>query len=136
MLIITDGIINDWRRTADAIVSASVLPLSIVIVGVGNANFDAMERLDADDNPLRHSVTGKVMQQCIVKFVPFNEFKNEHISVIAKETLDEIPEQVTNYMATNKIKPNNLKPVITAKGSAMKQPAYTLLPATAPITDL
>ena len=111
LLIITDGIINDWRRTADAIVNASVLPLSIVIVGVGDANFDAMERLDADDNPLRHSRTGKVMEQCIVKFVPFDEFKNHHISVIAKETLDEIPEQVTHYMAAHKLTPNNLTTV-------------------------
>ena len=38
--------------TIDEIVRASSLPLSIIIVGVGEANFDAMETLDADDAPL------------------------------------------------------------------------------------
>ena len=28
---------------------ASELPMSIIIVGVGNADFDDMERLDSDD---------------------------------------------------------------------------------------
>ena len=107
-------------------------------MGVGNADFDAMERLDADDNPLRHSRTGKVMEQCIVKFVPFNEFKNEHISVIAKETLDEIPEQVTNYMARHKIRPNSSVMVSERESvhSAGTNVTYPLRPPTAPVSDL
>lgn len=40
MLILTDGIINDMKVTKDLIVSASELPLSVIIIGVGNANFD------------------------------------------------------------------------------------------------
>eukprot|EP01027_Heterolobosea_sp_BB2_P009704 GEZU01014294.1.p1 GENE.GEZU01014294.1~~GEZU01014294.1.p1 ORF type:complete len:479 (+),score=115.69 GEZU01014294.1:68-1438(+) len=36
LLIITDGIITDMDNTIDAIVNASSLPLSIIIVGVGN----------------------------------------------------------------------------------------------------
>ena len=38
--------------TIRAIVSARKLPLSIVIVGVGDADFTSMNILDADDNPL------------------------------------------------------------------------------------
>lgn len=106
LLIITDGIINDLRKTMDGIVEASGLALSIVLVGVGNANFDNMESLDADDDPLKHSQTGKVMEKCIVTFVPFNEFKDQRISVIAKETLKEIPEQVSAFMMANNIHPN------------------------------
>ena len=138
LLIITDGIINDWQRTADAIVSASVLPLSIVIVGVGDANFDKMQRLDADDDPLRHSRTGQVMQQCIVKFVAFNEFKEQHISAIAKETLDEIPEQVSNFMSSNGIHPNVPESEKGAKANGQTArsvdvtPSFPLLPPTAP----
>jgi len=33
-------------------VAASGLPLSIVIVGVGSADFSSMETLDADEAPL------------------------------------------------------------------------------------
>jgi len=40
-----DGIITDMERTIDRIVQASTLPLSIVIVGVGAADFSAMVSL-------------------------------------------------------------------------------------------
>jgi hypothetical protein len=39
-LILTDGIINDMQKTIDEIVRGSDLPLSIIIVGVGEADFD------------------------------------------------------------------------------------------------
>jgi hypothetical protein len=42
----------DKQNTVDAIVNASGLPLSIIIVGVGSADFTAMEELDADKEPL------------------------------------------------------------------------------------
>lgn len=53
--------------TVDAIVSASTLPLSIVIVGVGMADFSAMERLDADTVPLVDR-RGAKMSRDIVQF--------------------------------------------------------------------
>eukprot|EP01083_Nonionella_stella_P118158 352685_1 len=106
LLIITDGVINDMQLTINQIVEGSRLPMSIIIVGVGDADFANMERLDADDDPLRHNRTGEIMQRCIVQFVPFNEFKNQHISAIARETLEEIPEQVSGYMSKNNIHPN------------------------------
>ena len=52
LLIITDGIINDMEQTIDEIVRGSSLPLSIIIVGVGDAEFNSMDILDADDEPL------------------------------------------------------------------------------------
>ena len=39
LLIITDGDISDHEETKNAIVYASNLPMSIIIVGVGDANF-------------------------------------------------------------------------------------------------
>lgn len=48
LLIITDGAIMDMQQTIDELVQASYQPLSIVIVGVGNADFGAMNALDAD----------------------------------------------------------------------------------------
>lgn len=39
----TDGAIMDMASTKAAIVEASGLPLSILIVGVGDADFSAME---------------------------------------------------------------------------------------------
>ena len=52
LLILTDGVINDAQQTIDEIVRGSNHPLSIVIVGVGDAYFQQMNILDADTTPL------------------------------------------------------------------------------------
>ena len=66
MLIITDGIINDMEKTINEIVRGSVMPLSIVIVGVGDADFSGMDQLDADENPLYSKKYKSYMQRDIV----------------------------------------------------------------------
>lgn len=38
-----DGVITDLQETKDALVNASDLPLSILIIGVGGADFKEME---------------------------------------------------------------------------------------------
>jgi len=43
LLIITDGMINDMDNTTDEIVRATSLPISIIIVGVGDEDFKAMD---------------------------------------------------------------------------------------------
>ena len=40
LLMITDGVITDMEATKHAIVCASSTPLSIIIVGVGNDDFE------------------------------------------------------------------------------------------------
>lgn len=42
----------DLQETVNAVVAASGLPLSIIIIGVGSADFSTMEKLDADKEPL------------------------------------------------------------------------------------
>lgn len=75
LLIITDGVISDMDETRHAVVQASKLPMSIIIVGVGNADFAAMEFLDGDSRVL-HSYTGEEAVRDIVQFVPFRNFRN------------------------------------------------------------
>ena len=55
MLILTDGEIHDMKETRDLIVELSKLPVSIIIIGVGNEGFEGMRYLDADNNVLRNS---------------------------------------------------------------------------------
>lgn len=74
LLIITDGVITDMDQTRTAIVAASRLPMSIIIVGVGGADFSAMEFLDSDER-LLHSPTGDLASRDIVQFVPFRNFQ-------------------------------------------------------------
>lgn len=82
LLIITDGVISDMDETRHAVVQASKLPMSIIIVGVGNADFAAMEFLDGDSRVLR-SYTGEEAVRDIVQFVPFRDFRN--VSVGSRE---------------------------------------------------
>ena len=42
IVLLQDGVITDMANTVDRIVDASNLPLSIVIVGVGSADFSNM----------------------------------------------------------------------------------------------
>jgi hypothetical protein len=69
---LTDGAISDFKQTKDEIVQLSFLPCSIIIVGVGGANFDAMEELDGDDGVLRNSSR----QPAARDTVQFVEFRN------------------------------------------------------------
>lgn len=61
LLILTDGVIDDMQETIDQIVRATSHPLSIIIVGIGNANFKDMNVLDADDVPLYSQRLNKKM---------------------------------------------------------------------------
>ena len=47
----------DMQETMNSIVAGSDLPLSIIIVGVGPADFGKMALLDADVDPLFSSTT-------------------------------------------------------------------------------
>lgn len=67
-------------ETRHAIVQASKLPMSIIIIGVGNADFAAMEFLDGDASVLR-SNTGEEAVRDIVQFVPFRDFRNVSLNL-------------------------------------------------------
>jgi hypothetical protein len=103
LLILTDGCINDMRDTIDGIVAATEAPLSIIIVGVGNANFDSMRQLDGDEGRLK-SRSGVTAKRDIVQFVPFSDYAASPAS-LAAEVLAEIPAQVHAFCSANGIIP-------------------------------
>ena len=49
------------------------------------------------------------MERDIVQFVPFLKYKNDPIE-LAKETLEEIPAQLTSYMSSKKKAPAKVSP--------------------------
>ncbi|KAI6174069.1 C2 domain protein [Aphelenchoides besseyi] len=126
LLIITDGVITDMAKTKAAIVNASSLPLSIIIVGVGQEDFEKMEELDSDDVTL--TANGRTAKRDIVQFVPFRQFmpstgihseiERENTQArLAKEVLAEVPDQVTSYMKSMNI---------AARPAPSVPPAYEL----------
>jgi len=108
LVILTDGVINDEMNTKDAIVQASALPLSIIIVGVGHADFSAMEALDGDEHKLTDR-RGREAARDIVQFVPMNAFEKRtgvDWSGVRRALLAELPHQVTEYMTAKGRMPN------------------------------
>ena len=106
LMILTDGIIVDQQQTIDALVEGSFLPLSVIIIGIGNDHFQEMIQLDGDDVPLISSNGVKRMRD-LVQFVPFNKYKNDP-NELAAQVLEEIPRQIMEYYTMNNIYPDNL----------------------------
>ncbi|KAK7139159.1 hypothetical protein R3I93_016326 [Phoxinus phoxinus] len=107
LLILTDGVITDMADTREAIVHASHLPMSVIIVGIGSADFSDMQMLDGDDGILR-SPKGEPVLRDIVQFVPFRNFKHASPAALAKSVLAEVPNQVVDYYNGKGIKPKCL----------------------------
>merc|ERR1712045_721935 len=94
LLILTDGSVTDVQKTLSALNQVSGSPLSIVIVGVGGADFSAMQFIDDQGSPID-----------IAQFVPFNEYKTDAVG-LSRATLEEIPNQLVSYFTRNGIEPN------------------------------
>jgi len=127
LLILTDGVINDFELTKQAIIEASHVPLSIIIIGIGVADFADMTDLDSDDRLL--SAGGKTAVRDIVQFVAFRDFKGQGASAaLAQQVLAEVPGQLLLYMQQRRITPNPphhsapTAPVSTSTASAAAPP--------------
>lgn len=101
LLLITDGAIHDMKETKRTIVDLSSMACSIIIVGVGQADFSAMRELDGDGPGGLKDDQGRTVDRDIVQFVPFRETQN-----LAEEVLAEIPTQFESFMKKHNIQVN------------------------------
>ena len=110
LLIITDGVINDMEQTINSIIKAADLPLSIIIVGVGDADFKDMHVLDGDEKGL-HNQQGVKASRDIVQFCNMQEFRNlraeAYKQACARKVLEELPMQLVQYYTKNNIVPTH-----------------------------
>jgi hypothetical protein len=97
LLLLTDGAVSDVEATKRSLVSVADAPLSIVIVGIGNADFTAMQFLDDFEKR-----TGA--NRDIVQFVQFNKYEYDK-TALTRATLDEIPEQLVQFFTSRGIMP-------------------------------
>uniref|UniRef100_A0A7S3KSE1 Copine C-terminal domain-containing protein n=1 Tax=Euplotes crassus TaxID=5936 RepID=A0A7S3KSE1_EUPCR len=109
-LILTDGMIHDINDTVEQVVVSSRLPVSIIIVGIGNANFSNMVFLDSDEQPLFCKNTQSFSKRDNVQFVKFNDInKNgDNFEALARETLKELPRQMIEYFEGVDIEPSDM----------------------------
>ena len=94
LMILTDGIIEDMDDTINSLVEASYLPISVIIIGIGNA--------------------GRKADRDLVQFVPFKDFKNDG-QKLAEQVLEEVPRQIVEFYQHKKIAPAD--PVINVQSS-------------------
>ena len=102
LLIITDGNIHDMKESVELVVQASRMPCSIIIVGVGNSDFNQMIELDSDENLLKDH-NNRFAKRDIVQFVKYREAIARNN--LAEELLKEIPAQGCRYMENIGFKP-------------------------------
>lgn len=95
LLIFTDGAINDMDATIEAVVAASYKPMSIIIVGIGTADFGPMNRLDNDGKPPLKDRAGRAAKRDIVQFVPLRECPDG--PTLQASTLAELPRQILEF---------------------------------------
>ena len=95
LLIITSGIDVDIAATVDALKATINDPISVIFVGVGEANFSEMEYLDE---------ALKDHGRDLVNFVHFNKYRN-NIRALTSATLNEIPDQLVGYFQSRDIEP-------------------------------
>ncbi|GKY97057.1 hypothetical protein MPSEU_000664300 [Mayamaea pseudoterrestris] len=88
LLILTAGNVENVRETKQQLMEASEDPLSVVIVGIGEADFAGMQFLD-DFDPATDS------GRDITKFVRFTDYRS--FNSLTEAVLDEIPDQLVSY---------------------------------------
>jgi len=122
LLILTDGAVTDPAATAQMLRQVSTTPLSVVIVGVGNADFSSMQFLD-DAN------TGDAD---VAQFVAFNRHSRNSVE-LTSETLHEIPDQLVRYYQRNNIRA--LPPVVRGDDEIVIEPEEEEIDLTLDFSD-
>lgn len=59
LLLLTDGVIHDMPMAKQLCVDLSAMPCSIIIIGVGAADFSAMRELDGDGPGMLRDNSGR-----------------------------------------------------------------------------
>lgn len=95
LLILTDGSVSDINATVRALDEVSDAPLSVIIIGIGQADFGGMRFIDD------HKTSGK---RDIAQFVEFNQC-NSSVQKFTAQSLNELPEQLVGYFTSHGIMP-------------------------------
>jgi len=97
LLLLTDGCVSDIPSTAECLKRMADKPISVVMVGVGSADFSGMDFLD---NLAEDASGGRDVAQ----FVPFCDFCDSP-SNLSAVTLYEVPRQLTTFFQNRGIQP-------------------------------
>ena len=102
LLILTDGAVSDHAETVRALVDASELPLSVLIVGIGDGNFGRLRYMNGD-NELEDD-TGRLASREMCQFVSLSSLANNS-TALSQSLLAEVPGQMLEWMRQQQIVP-------------------------------
>ncbi|ESO94863.1 hypothetical protein LOTGIDRAFT_161113 [Lottia gigantea] len=108
LLIITDGVINDIDSTIEKLIEASSLPLSVLFIGVGPADFTIMEQFHVDLNsPLRdkHNKLKAVRSNTYFAALRRDSSPLGSSVKVVQEALAALSTQCVQYMKSQNIEP-------------------------------
>jgi len=90
ILILTDGVVNDLQSTREFVLKCQRLrlPLSVIVVGIGRADFTAMSEWSEKQSDLRGCFT----------FVEFRTLQFDP-EALARKALERLPQEVVDYFS-------------------------------------
>ena len=97
LLILTDGIVNDLQSTQDLIRSYKELqlPLSVIVVGIGRADFSEFHRWNHQPSDVRGRFN----------FVEFRELQFDSVG-LSRQALINVPHDIVDYYMGRNILPD------------------------------
>lgn len=100
LIVLTDGVNTDRNKTINLIAEATKLPISIILVAIGEKELDFLKILDGDfvegGSGSLHSMKGQKINRDIVHFFRLTDGLSSKAE-FAKLLLEELPEQVMEY---------------------------------------
>lgn len=101
MLAITDGLVEDMEECVKLLGKCSQYPMSIVIVGVGDENFESMRQLE-DIEVIRKGVLEYEQDKVrdIIQFIAYKDVDNQ-IEELTARVLKGCGKQFLDYMKVN-----------------------------------
>ena len=104
LLILVDDVVSDMEETINEIVEASYQALSIVIVGIGPADFTEMERFN-DHTTLKSATKAMKRHSCV--FVPLEKtLKEGPLRQVTSWALQDIPCQIGEFCKMHEFHPD------------------------------
>ena len=101
LVVVTPGVVDDLEASLEAVTRAAELPLSVLIVKVGNVQLD-----DVNDPAEMLKQSEEKFEECerrYIDLVAYEDYKKEGAEAFELELIRRIPDQVQKYMEKNRV---------------------------------